>query len=74
MRRRRRQQLLLALLDLGQVGADDALRIAVRRGAALVQPERLVAEALDQVERMRDQQDGLAAAAEFARTCRGTCA
>ena len=37
----------------------------MREGAALVQPERFVAKALDQVERMRDEEDGLAAAAEF---------
>ncbi len=56
---------VFAFLDLGQVGADHALRVAVRERAALVQPERFVAEPLDQVERVRHEQDRLAAAAEL---------
>ena len=74
MRRRRRllrprvtggELLLLAVLDVGDVGADDALGIAEPLHPARIEPQRLVAEALDQAERMRDEQDRLAAALEL---------
>ena len=55
----------LAFFDGRQIGVDDALRIAVRAGAAVVEPERLVAEALDDAERVGDEEDGLAAASEL---------
>ena len=62
------------LLDVGDVGADDAPRIAVARAEPGVNPQRLVAEALDQAQRVRHEQDGLARAGGTRRTCRGTCA
>ena len=46
---RLRQQLLFAFLDRRQVRADDALRIALGALLPVVQPDRLVAEPLDQV-------------------------
>ena len=52
-------------LDVRDVRADDALGIAVALHAAAVEPERLVAEPLDQAERVRDEQDRLAAPAEL---------
>jgi hypothetical protein len=55
----------LALLDVGQVRADDALRITGAFDPSGIEPQRLVAEALDQPERMRDEQDRLAAALEL---------
>ncbi len=70
----RGELLLLADLDVGDVGADDALGIAERLQRAAVQPQRLVAEALDEAERVRHEQDRLAAPLELARTCPGTCA
>ena len=60
-----RQLVLLALLDVGEVGADDALGVAGALDAAGVEPQRLVAETLDHAERMRDEQDRLAAALEL---------
>ena len=60
------EKLLLLTLDVGDVGADHALRIALGALLSFVQPDRLVAEALDQAERVRDQQDGLAAPLELA--------
>jgi len=62
---RLRQQLLFALLNLREVGADDALGVAVRHGAAVVEPQRLVAEALDQRERVRDEENRPVAALEL---------
>ena len=53
------------MLDVGDVGADDALGIAERLERAAVHPQRLVAEALDQAERVRHEQDRLAAALEL---------
>ena len=57
--------LFLAVLDVGDVGSDDALGIAERLERAAVHPQRLVAEALDQPERVRHEQDRLAAALEL---------
>ena len=56
---------LFTLLDRRDVVADHAPRIAGRAFAA-VEPERFVAEAFDQGERVRDEQHRLAAAAEVA--------
>ena len=64
-RRRRREQHFFALLHLRQVGAHHALGVAVRHRATLVQPQRLVAEAFDEVQRMGDEQDRLAAPPEL---------
>src|SRR5438270_9609244 len=65
LRSRLRHQLLFALLDGGQIGADDAFGVAVGLRAPGVEPQRLVAEPFDEVQRMGDEQDGLAAPAEF---------
>src|SRR5439155_12865041 len=62
---RRREQLRLAFFDLREIRADDALWIAVGHGVAAIEPQRVVAETLDEVERVRDQQNRLVAAAEF---------
>ena len=61
----RRELLLLADLDVGDIGADDALGIAERLHRAGVHPERFVAEALDQAERVRHEEDRLAAPLEL---------
>ena len=60
-----RQQLLFGLLDVDDVGGDDPLGVALAVIASPVEPQRLVAEVLDQVQRVRDQQDRLVAAAEL---------
>ena len=60
-----RELVLLAVLDVDDVGGDDPLRIAFALGLALIQPVRLVAELLDEIERMRDQQDRFVAPAEL---------
>ena len=59
------QLLFLAHFDVGDVGADDPLRIAHALLRAAIEPQRLVAEALDHAERVGDEQDGLAAALEL---------
>ena len=48
-----------------QVRADDVFRVAVIHGTARVEPERFVAEAFHEIERMRDEQDRLVAAAKL---------
>ena len=60
-----RELLLLGRLDVGDVGADDPLRIAKTLQTTRIQPQRIVAEALDQPERVRDEQNRLAAALEL---------
>ena len=61
----RGELLFLAGFDVGDVGADHPLGIAHRLHRPAVQPQRLVAEALDQAERVRHQQDRLAAPLEL---------
>ena len=61
-----RQQLLLAFLDLRQVRADHALRDRRRAFACPSSSQtRLVAEPLDEAQRVRDEQNRLAAALEL---------
>ena len=60
-----RQLLLFGLLDVDDVAGDDELRIALAVRLALVEPQGLIAELLDQVERVRHEQDRLVAAAEL---------
>ena len=57
--------LFLADLDVGDVGANHALGIAEPLHPARIEPQRLVAESLDQPERMGDEQDRLAATLEL---------
>ena len=61
----RGELLLLAVLDVGDVRTDDPLGVAESLERAAVHPQRLVAEALDQPERVRHEQDRLAAALEL---------
>ena len=60
-----RELVLFRILDVDHVGGDDALGIAFALGHAVIEPVRDVAELLDQVERVRHQQDRLVAAAEL---------
>ena len=59
------QRVLFVVLDVDDVRGDHALGVAFALRDALVEPVRFVAELLDQVERVRDEQDRLVAAAEF---------
>ena len=61
----RRARCFFGFLDVDQVGGDDTLGFAFGERLALVEPERAVAELLDQIERMRHQQDGLVAPPEL---------
>ena len=51
--------------DVDDVGGDDSLRLALRERLPLVEPQRAVAELLDQVERVRHQQNRLVAPPEL---------
>src|SRR4029078_11924052 len=55
---------LFVVLDVGDVGADYALRSAVALDAAAIQQQSLVAKALDQPERVRHEEDRIAAELE----------
>ena len=59
------ERLFLAFFHGGHVGADDAPGIAGGARNAVVDPQRFVTEALDEPQRMRHEQDGLAAPAEL---------
>ena len=52
------------MLNIGDIGVHDPLRIARAVDASAVEPQRLVAEPIDETERVRHQQDCLAAAFE----------
>src|SRR6185437_13375371 len=60
----RRQKPRLFLLDVDAILVDDALRVALAGLAAVIEPDRLVAESLDEAERVRDEENRLAAAFE----------
>ena len=61
-----RELLLFASADVGQIRANNTLRVAGPAYLAAVEPQRFVAEPLDQIERMGHEQDRLAASLEFA--------
>ena len=61
----RRQLLFFGDLDVGDVGADDALGITHALHVPRIHPERVVAESLDQAERVCDEENRLAAALEL---------
>ena len=63
--RRGGHQLLFALLDGRQVGANDPLGIAVPLHPPPLEPHRVVAQVFDQAERVCHQQHGLAATPEL---------
>ena len=61
-----REQRLLAARDVGEVGVDHALGIALVRDLPVAQPEHLVAHLLHQAQAVGHEHDRLAAAAELA--------
>ena len=60
-----RERAVLTARDVHQIRVDDALRVALGLGDAAVQPERFVAEARDEIERVGHEQHRPAAAAEL---------
>ena len=57
-----RQLVFFGFLDVDEVGGNHALGFAFGEGLALIEPERTVAELLDDIERMRHQENRLVAA------------
>src|SRR3982751_4911112 len=57
------QRAILGGGDVHEIGIDHPLGIALGANDTGIQPQRLVTESRDQIERMRDQQHGAAAAA-----------
>jgi hypothetical protein len=53
------ERLLFLALDVRRVSTDDALRITLAPMLAVIEPQGLVAEALHQSERVRDEENGL---------------
>src|SRR3954447_12099194 len=65
LRRRRGEQLFLALFNRSEIRVHHPLRVAVAHHTAVVYPDRVVTEALDEAERVGHQENGLVAPAEF---------
>ena len=61
-----RQLLLFAPLHVHQIGVDNALRIASAADLPGVEPQRFVAESLDEAERVRHEQNRFSPALELA--------